>query len=120
MISGRDTGRPNDVFQAGHYGWFYTDERGIARGPYKTERKVKFVRDQARDLPALLSQSGQAIWEGRLIDVDAASFRLRADERKARKRRSAPSRAATLATRRPVAKPKARTKSRKSRAASKK
>jgi hypothetical protein len=34
MIDGRSTGRAWDVFEAGHLGFYYTDERGIARGPY--------------------------------------------------------------------------------------
>jgi hypothetical protein len=37
MINGRDVGRTLDVFQHGHFGWFCSDSRGIARGPYPSE-----------------------------------------------------------------------------------
>jgi len=53
MIDGRDLGPDAlPVFQAGHYGWFYTDERygrNIARGPYDTEDEAWRAKRAAED-----------------------------------------------------------------------
>jgi hypothetical protein len=37
MINGRDVNSAWIVFRHGHFGWFYTDGKGVARGPYPSE-----------------------------------------------------------------------------------
>lgn len=50
MISGRGTGRPWDLFKYAWWGWFWTDDRGIVRGPctsYVTARAARWAKAEA-------------------------------------------------------------------------
>src|SRR5258708_40377054 len=118
MIAGRKLPRMWDVFQTGHYGWFYADGCGVARGPYRTERKAKNARDQARGQLFSPSQSDPKASAKRLTVADAMTIHLREVGPAEHMLRSDPSRPTTSAIRRPGGSATARPQSSKSRAES--